>query len=210
MTTKSNLVTNLMRETANFDDEICSRHHFGVRNGQFWRRDSFSSPFWAGKRPILTTRFALVTILGWETLIFGDEPSFSSPFLVGKLHFLATRPVLVAILGWVMVNFDDETRSRRHFDVENIQFWRRDSFSSPIWGKERLILTTRLILVTNFRWETVNFDDETQSRHHFGVSNGQFWRRNPFSPIFLGAEQSYLSTSPFSPVILMLKGLSKK
>ncbi|MED3644608.1 hypothetical protein P5F75_14655 [Caldifermentibacillus hisashii] len=39
------LVTILSWETANFDDEICSRHHFGVRNGQFWRRDWFSSSF---------------------------------------------------------------------------------------------------------------------------------------------------------------------
>ncbi|WP_270578481.1 hypothetical protein [Caldibacillus thermoamylovorans] len=45
MTTRLVLVTILSWETANFDDEICSRHQFGVRNGQFWRRDWFSSSF---------------------------------------------------------------------------------------------------------------------------------------------------------------------
>ncbi|MEN0664852.1 hypothetical protein [Caldifermentibacillus hisashii] len=45
MTTNPILVAILGRETLNFGDEICSRHQFGVRNGQFWRRDWFSSPF---------------------------------------------------------------------------------------------------------------------------------------------------------------------
>ncbi|MCB5936540.1 hypothetical protein LJB62_16795 [Bacillus sp. DFI.2.34] len=64
MTTRLVLVAILGREMVNFDDEICSRHQFGVRNGQFWRRDLLSSPIWGEKWSILTTRFALVTILG--------------------------------------------------------------------------------------------------------------------------------------------------
>ncbi|MED3642777.1 hypothetical protein P5F75_04905 [Caldifermentibacillus hisashii] len=64
MTTRLVLVTNFRWETVNFDDEIGSRHHFEVRNGQFWRRDWFSSPILDGKWSFLTTRFALVTILG--------------------------------------------------------------------------------------------------------------------------------------------------
>ncbi|WP_160289680.1 hypothetical protein [Caldibacillus thermoamylovorans] len=45
MTTRPILVTILGRKTPIFDDETCSRHHFGARNTIFWRRDLFSSPF---------------------------------------------------------------------------------------------------------------------------------------------------------------------
>ncbi|MBU5342752.1 hypothetical protein [Caldifermentibacillus hisashii] len=44
MTTRLVLVTNLMRETANFDDETPSRRQFGAGNAVFWRRDRISSP----------------------------------------------------------------------------------------------------------------------------------------------------------------------
>ncbi|MCB5936135.1 hypothetical protein LI012_09445 [Caldibacillus thermoamylovorans] len=80
-------------------------------------------------------------------LIFGDESHsrrrfevrnaqfwrralFSSPFLGGKHHFLATKPILVVILRRETLFFGDELRSRHHFWVENIIFWRRAPFSS--------------------------------------------------------------------------------
>ncbi|MCM3477983.1 hypothetical protein NST11_01265 [Caldifermentibacillus hisashii] len=56
MTTRLVLVTILSWETANFDDEICSRRHFGARNTHFWRR-----------------ALVLVTVFGRETSFFGDE-----------------------------------------------------------------------------------------------------------------------------------------
>ncbi|MCB7071790.1 hypothetical protein LIZ76_18020, partial [Caldibacillus sp. 210928-DFI.2.22] len=46
---------------------------FKAENTNFWRRASFSSPFLDEKHSILTTRTKLVTVLGWETPIFGDE-----------------------------------------------------------------------------------------------------------------------------------------
>ncbi|WP_368985968.1 hypothetical protein NST54_18315 [Caldifermentibacillus hisashii] len=95
----------------------------------------------------MATRPVLVTILGRETLFFGDEaPSrrlfeaknstfwrrhpFSSAFLCGKLHFLATTPFLVDFLRRKTPLFGDDTRSRRHFGAENSIFWRRHPFSS--------------------------------------------------------------------------------
>ncbi|MEN0651139.1 hypothetical protein NST54_18690 [Caldifermentibacillus hisashii] len=47
----------------NFVDETYSRHHFAVKNAQFWRRESISSPFCGKKCPILTTSPDLVAIL---------------------------------------------------------------------------------------------------------------------------------------------------
>ncbi|WP_346200275.1 hypothetical protein NSQ96_17785 [Caldifermentibacillus hisashii] len=43
---------------------------------------------------------------------------------------MATRPVLVGIFERETPFFGDETRSRRHFEVKNSFFWRRDPFSS--------------------------------------------------------------------------------
>ncbi|WP_368986672.1 hypothetical protein NST54_04935 [Caldifermentibacillus hisashii] len=45
MATKPNLVTILRRKLLVFSDETLSRHHFEVRNAQFWRRNRISSPF---------------------------------------------------------------------------------------------------------------------------------------------------------------------
>ncbi|WP_346207098.1 hypothetical protein NSS89_05560 [Caldifermentibacillus hisashii] len=45
MATRSVLVTILGWKRPIFDDETCSRHHFGARNTIFWRRESNSSPF---------------------------------------------------------------------------------------------------------------------------------------------------------------------
>ncbi|MCM3800121.1 hypothetical protein M4A92_16130 [Caldibacillus thermoamylovorans] len=61
--------------------------------------------------------------------------------------FLATRPVLVANFDRESLIFGDEARSRHHFGVSKLQFWRRDSFSSPFWVEKCLILATRSFLV---------------------------------------------------------------
>ncbi|MCB7076938.1 hypothetical protein LI012_08890 [Caldibacillus thermoamylovorans] len=45
MTTRPLLVNFFGRKTPFFGDETLSRHHFGVKNSLFWRRDSFSSSF---------------------------------------------------------------------------------------------------------------------------------------------------------------------
>ncbi|WP_152641349.1 MULTISPECIES: hypothetical protein [Bacillaceae] len=79
MATRSVLVTILRCEMLVFGDEICSRHHFSVRNALFWRRASFSSPFLSEKR------------------FFWRRDLFSSPFLSEKRLFLATRLVFVTI-----------------------------------------------------------------------------------------------------------------
>ncbi|MEN0658062.1 hypothetical protein NST11_01340 [Caldifermentibacillus hisashii] len=60
MTTKPNLVAILGRRKPIFDDETYSRHHFEVKNAQFWRRASFSSPFLVGKLHFMATRPNLV------------------------------------------------------------------------------------------------------------------------------------------------------
>ncbi|WP_368975978.1 hypothetical protein NST61_05510 [Caldifermentibacillus hisashii] len=44
---------------------------------------------------------------------------------------MATRIKLVTILGRKTPNFGDEPCSRRHFDLKNTLFWRRESNSSP-------------------------------------------------------------------------------
>ncbi|MBU5340966.1 hypothetical protein [Caldifermentibacillus hisashii] len=75
MTTRLVLVAVFRRKTLYFGDEHRSRHRFEVKNALFWRRASFSSPFWGEKHYFLTTRPILVTILGWKTPIFGDEKS---------------------------------------------------------------------------------------------------------------------------------------
>ncbi|WP_346200483.1 hypothetical protein NSQ96_02485 [Caldifermentibacillus hisashii] len=64
MATRSVLVTILRRESFYFVDEICSRHHFSVRNALFWRRDLFSSPFLSEKRMFLATRHVFVATFG--------------------------------------------------------------------------------------------------------------------------------------------------
>ncbi|MEL3956035.1 hypothetical protein NST17_02190 [Caldifermentibacillus hisashii] len=81
---------------------------------------------------------------------------------------MATKPVLVAVLGRKKLNFGDETQSRHHFWVRNACFWRRGPFSSPLLVWEASILTTRLVLVTVFGLEMLNFGDEILSRRRFG------------------------------------------
>ncbi|MEN0650236.1 hypothetical protein NSQ82_14585 [Caldifermentibacillus hisashii] len=50
-----------------------------------------------------------------------------------------------------MTFFDDEGESRHQLEAKIDLLWRRDSISSPFFGENRLILTTRSILVTIFR-----------------------------------------------------------
>ncbi|MED3643610.1 hypothetical protein P5F75_09430 [Caldifermentibacillus hisashii] len=148
MVTRLFLVVIFWPETPFFGDETFSRRHFLAGNSIFWRRDSFSSSFLAGKCHFSATRSLLVVIFMRESPFFGDETTsrrhfepgnatfwrrdlFSSSLLREKLHFLVTRPLLVVILSREMPLFGDETFSRRHFCAGNSIFWRRDSFSSP-------------------------------------------------------------------------------
>ncbi|WP_368975462.1 hypothetical protein NST61_02605 [Caldifermentibacillus hisashii] len=81
---------------------------------------------------------------------------------------MTTKPNLVTVLGRKKLNFGDETQSRHHFGVSKLQFWRRDSFSSPFWVEKSLILATKPNLVTVFGLGMLNFGDEACSRHRFG------------------------------------------
>ncbi|WP_152032341.1 hypothetical protein [Caldibacillus thermoamylovorans] len=63
---------------------------------------------------------------------------------------MATSPVLVVVLRQETLFFGDETHSRRHFEVRNAQFWRRNSFSSSFRGGKLYFLTTNPVLVTIF------------------------------------------------------------
>ncbi|MBU5343992.1 hypothetical protein [Caldifermentibacillus hisashii] len=67
-----------------------------------------------------------------------------------------------------MLYFDDETRSRHRFEV-----------------KKCSVLATSLNLVTNLRWETLIFDDETL-----------------FSSPFWGEKHHFLTTKPDLVAIL--------
>ncbi|MEN0647721.1 hypothetical protein NSQ82_01480 [Caldifermentibacillus hisashii] len=53
---------------------------------------------------------------------------------------MATRPFLVVVLSRKTAFFGDETTSRRLFEPGNLTFWRRDPFSSLIFGKALPIL----------------------------------------------------------------------
>jgi len=128
--------------------------------------------------------------------------SISSPFWGGKVSFLTTRPFLVTNLRWKLLYFGDETQSRHQFWARDACFWRRDPFSSPILGENCLFLTTRPVLVTNFGWELLVFDDETYSRHQFEVKTACFWRRGRISSPFWGGKVSFLTTRPVLVTIL--------
>jgi hypothetical protein len=110
-----------------------------------------------------------------------------------KLHFLATRLFLVTFLSRKTPFFDDETSSRQLFWAKNTIFWRRDSFSSSLWGKKLTFLATRLFLVVILSWKTPLFGDETSSRHLFEPENATFWRRDLFSSPFLGENLVFLA-----------------
>ncbi|MEK0291941.1 hypothetical protein P5F77_15885 [Caldifermentibacillus hisashii] len=73
MATRLFLVTFFGRKSGFFGDETLSRHHFGVKNSLFWRRDSFSSSLLGEKLHFLATKLFLVVILSWKTPLFGDE-----------------------------------------------------------------------------------------------------------------------------------------
>ncbi|WP_368986252.1 hypothetical protein NST54_01535 [Caldifermentibacillus hisashii] len=53
---------------------------------------------------------------------------------------MATRPLLVVFLKRENYFFGGETTSRRLFVPRNLTFWRRDPFSSLIFGKALPIL----------------------------------------------------------------------
>ncbi|MCM3056492.1 hypothetical protein [Caldibacillus thermoamylovorans] len=194
LATRPLLVNFFGRKTPFFGDETLSRHHFGVKNSLFWRRDSFSSSLLHGKLHFLATRPLLVNFLSRKMLIFGDETSsrrhfgvknslfwrrdlFSSPFLGEKHHFLTTRLFLVTFLSRKTPFFDDETSSRQLFWAKNTIFWRRDSFSSSLLGEKLHFLATKLFLVVTFGRETPLFGDETTSRQLFWAKNTIFWAK---------------------------------
>ncbi|WP_363551457.1 hypothetical protein [Caldifermentibacillus hisashii] len=68
-------------------------------------------------------------------------------------------------------------------------------------------MTTSPVLVTNFGWESLNFDDEPRSRHQFEVKTALFWRRNPISSPFLGENCLFLTTRANLVTILRWKSL---
>ncbi|WP_340500720.1 hypothetical protein, partial [Caldifermentibacillus hisashii] len=111
---------------------------------------------------------------------------------------MTTGLFLVTFLSRKMLIFGDETCSRRRFGVENSIFWRRDSFSSSLLGEKLHFLATRPLLVTLFGRKTPFFGDETLSRHHFGVKNSLFWRRDSFSSSLLGEKLHFLATRHLS------------
>jgi hypothetical protein len=118
---------------------------------------------------------------------------------------LTTRPLLVNFFGRKTPFFDDETLSRQLFEPENAHFWRRDSFSSPLWGKKLTFLATRPLLVNFFGRKTPFFGDETLSRRHFWARNSTFWRRDHFSSTFLGEKLHFLATRLFLVTLLSRK-----
>ncbi|MBU5340967.1 hypothetical protein NSQ45_05145 [Caldifermentibacillus hisashii] len=80
---------------------------------------------------------------------------------------MTTRLVLVAVFRRKTLYFGDENQTRYHFRLENTNFWRRASFSSPFWGEKHYFLATRIKLVTILGWKRPIFDDETCSRRRF-------------------------------------------
>ncbi|WP_346207975.1 hypothetical protein NSS91_01220 [Caldifermentibacillus hisashii] len=64
---------------------------------------------------------------------------------------MTTKPNLVTNLRRRKPIFDDEPQSRHHFEVKNVLFWRRASFSSPFLVGKLHFLATRPVLVTIFR-----------------------------------------------------------
>ncbi|MBU5341644.1 hypothetical protein [Caldifermentibacillus hisashii] len=110
---------------------------------------------------------------------------------------MATKLFLVVTFARETPLFSDETLSRRHFELENSTFWRRDHFSSTFLGENLVFLATRLFLVTFLSRKTPFFDDETTSRRHFCSGNSTFWRRDLFSSPFWGGKLTFLATRLF-------------
>ncbi|WP_368974284.1 hypothetical protein NST61_14035 [Caldifermentibacillus hisashii] len=97
---------------------------------------------------------------------------------------MTTKPFLVVVFCTKTLLFGDETLSRHHFEPKIAPFWRRNPFSSPVWGGKCSILATRPFLVTILGRKTPFFDDEAFSRRRFLDENFTFWRRGPFSSSF--------------------------
>jgi len=75
--------------------------------------------------------------------------------------------------------------------VKKALFWRRNAFSSPIWGGECCFLATSLFLVTVFGRETSFFGDEASSRHRFEAGNAQFLTTKRILVANLGREMLF-------------------
>ncbi|MDL0421566.1 hypothetical protein QPM05_15935 [Caldibacillus thermoamylovorans] len=56
---------------------------------------------------------------------------------------MATKLFLVVTFARETPLFSDETLSRRHFELENSTFWRRDLFSSTFLDEKHHFLTKR-------------------------------------------------------------------
>ncbi|MEC5272030.1 hypothetical protein [Caldifermentibacillus hisashii] len=110
---------------------------------------------------------------------------------------MATRPFLVVFFARETPFFGDEALSRRHFELRNPTFWRRDPFSSSFLHGKPYFLATRSFLVVFFARETLFFGDETLSRRLFEPENPLFWRRGPFSSSSLHGKPYFLTTRPF-------------
>ncbi|MCB7071750.1 hypothetical protein LIZ76_17760, partial [Caldibacillus sp. 210928-DFI.2.22] len=211
MVTRPVLVVVLRPKMLFFGDDTLSRRRFVPETSTFWRRNSFSSPFWDRKRYFLATTLILVAFFAPEPPLFGDDTlsrrlfcaeistfwrrdSFSSSFLCGNLHFLATKLFLVAFLGPETLFFGDDTHSRRLFCTGTSTFWRRDPFSSSLLDGEPTFLATKPLLVVVFAPKTPFFGDETPYCRRFCAENSLFWRRHPFSSSFLRRKLLFLAT----------------
>ncbi|WP_152032390.1 hypothetical protein [Caldibacillus thermoamylovorans] len=114
LATKPLLVVFFAPETLFFGDDTRPRRLFCAEISTFWRRHSFSSPFWDRKRYFLATTLILVAFFAPEPPLFGDDTlsrrrfwtenplfwrrhPFSSSFWDRKRYFLATTPLIVVV-----------------------------------------------------------------------------------------------------------------
>ncbi|MCB5935740.1 hypothetical protein LI012_07790 [Caldibacillus thermoamylovorans] len=63
-------------------------------------------------------------------------------------------------------------------------------------------MATSLVFVATFGRETLVFDDEPGSRHHFSVRYDHFWRRDLYSSPFFGGKSMFLATRSVLVTIL--------
>ncbi|WP_346208278.1 hypothetical protein NSS91_05075 [Caldifermentibacillus hisashii] len=87
MATSPVLVTIFGWKTSFFGDEPRSRPRFEAGHSTFLRRAPFSSSFCDEKSSFLTTNPVLVTIFGWKTSFFCDEPCSRRRFEVRNSIF---------------------------------------------------------------------------------------------------------------------------
>ncbi|WP_346216771.1 hypothetical protein NSQ14_01220 [Caldifermentibacillus hisashii] len=72
-----------------------------------------------------------------------------------------------------------------------------------ILGRETLNFDDETYSRHHFEGETPNIDDEPHSRRHFGARNTQFWRRESLSSPILGGKRPFMTTRPVLVAILM-------